>query len=257
MPRWLYALLATLLLAAPARAQNPSRLDLVLARGALRVGLTGDYKPFSIVDKSAPLGMTGLDVDAAQTLAQSLGVKLEIVQTAWPHLMDDLLADKYDIGMGGITITLARQKTALFSTPVMRAGKTAIARCADKDKYPTLAAIDQPGVRVAANPGGTNESFDRANLHAATIVPFPNNATIFDDLVAGKADVMITDGVETRLQQKLHPELCAINPDHPFNTSELGYMLPRDPVWKAYVDQWLAISTETGDRAKLVSKWLD
>ncbi len=256
MKRWLLAALATLCLATPAFAQT-SRLDLIIARGTLRVGLTGDYKPFSIVDKSAPLGMTGLDVDAAQSLAQSLGVKLEIVQTAWPHLMADLLADRYDIAMGGITITLARQRTALFSTSVMRAGKTAIARCANASKYGSLAAIDQPGVRVAMNPGGTNETFDRANLHQATIVPFSDNAAIFADLVAGKADVMITDGVETRLQQKLHPELCAIHPNHPFNTSELGYMLPRDPIWQAYVNQWLAITNDTGDRQKLVAKWLD
>ena len=37
--------------------------------------------------------------------------------------------------MGGVTITLPRLMTAFFSNPVMRAGKTPIARCTDKDKY--------------------------------------------------------------------------------------------------------------------------
>jgi hypothetical protein len=36
----------------------------------------------------------------------------------------------------------------------------------------TLADIDQPGVRVVANPGGTNADFDKANIHHATIVNY-------------------------------------------------------------------------------------
>jgi hypothetical protein len=58
---------------------------------------------------------------------------------------------------------------------------------------------------VIVNPGGTNECFDRAHLQKATIVQWSDNATIFDALVEGKADLMITDVVETRVQAKLHP----------------------------------------------------
>ena len=172
-------------------------------------------------------------------------------------LLGDLAADKFDLAMGGISVNLERQKAAFFSIPVMRAGKAAIARCTDKDRFASLEAIDRPGVKVLANPGGTNERFDRATLKAAEIVVFPNNAAIFDELAAGRGDVMITDAVETRLQQKLHPELCAIHPDQPFDFGELAYLLPRDPVLKAYVDQWLHFSFATGEYAGLTRKWLE
>ena len=66
--------------------------------------------------------------------------------------------------MGGVSVTLERQKTAFFSAPYLRDGKTPIARCADKDKFADLAAIDRPEVTVIVNPGGTNEKFDRAHL---------------------------------------------------------------------------------------------
>ena len=36
----------------------------------------------------------------------------------------------------------------------MRDGKRPIARCADKERYTSIGAIDQPGVRVVVNPGG-------------------------------------------------------------------------------------------------------
>jgi hypothetical protein len=60
---------------------------------------------------------------------------------------------------GGISITLDRQKKGLFSTPIMREGKTPIARCADAGKYESIADIDKAGTRVIVNPGGTNERF--------------------------------------------------------------------------------------------------
>ncbi len=234
----------------------PAGLDAILARGVLRVGLTGDYKPFSFRDPDSGT-FSGLDVDMAQSLADGMGVKLVVVPTAWRSLTADLTAGKFDVAMGGVTITLPRLKTAFFSDPVMHAGKTPIARCANKDAFQTLAQIDRPGVTVITNPGGTNESFDRATLHAAKILVFPDNAKIFDELVAGHADLMITDEVETRVQQKLHPELCAIHPDAPFTTSELGYMLPRDMALKLFVDAWLRGLDASGEHAKLVAKWLD
>ena len=236
-------------------AQALSVLDAILVRGVIRVGLTGDYRPFSIKDSTGKF--EGFDVDMAESLAKGLGVKLEIVPTAWPTLMADLQAQKYDIGMGGISVTLDRAKTAYFSTPVIRTGKTPIARCADQARFTSLAAIDQPGVRVITNPGGTNERFARANVKQAEIVVFPNNAAIFDELVANHADVMMTDAVETRLQQRLHPELCAVHPDQPFDFSELAYLLPRDPALKAWVDQWLHIQSETGEETRLLAKWLN
>lgn len=256
--RWIICLLLCLMTAMPlARAQTPpaSRLDEIIARGTLRVGLTGDYRPFSALDKATGQ-YSGLDVDLANALAASLGVKLEIVPTAWGALLADLAAQKFDVGMGGISVTLERQKTAFFSAPVMRTGKTPIARCTDKDRFLALTDIDKPGVKVIVNPGGTNEKFDRANLHAAEIVLFPDNARIFDELAAGHADLMITDSVETRLQQKLHPELCAVHPDAPFDFGELAYLLPRDVAWQQYVNQWLHLSNETGALRRAQDKWL-
>ncbi len=242
-----------LLAAVPAQAQTV--LDTILARGTLRVGLTGDYRPFSIKDAAGKF--EGLDVDMAESLAKAMGVKLELVPTAWPNLMADLQAQKYDVGMGGISVTLERAKTAMFSAPVMRTGKAPIARCADKARFTSLADIDKPGVRVIVNPGGTNDRFARAHVKQAEIVTFPNNAAIFDEIIANRADVMMTDAVETKLQQRLHPELCAINPDAPFDFSELAYLLPRDPALKAFVDTWLHIQGETGEQRRTTAKWLN
>jgi cyclohexadienyl dehydratase len=245
-------LLATLV--GLANAETPTRLDAIVGAGVLRVGLTEDYLPFSFADASGKV--EGIDVDMAMSLAQSLGVRLDIVKTSWPTLKSDLEANNFDIAMGGITITLDRQKTGLFSNPVFSSGKTPITRCGDEPKYGTIAAIDQPGVHVIVNPGGTNERFDRVHLQKATIVPWSDNATIFDALVEGKADLMITDAVETRVQAKLHPGvLCPVHPNAPFDHSELAYWMPRDPIFAAYVNQWLNLLDLSGERQAILARW--
>jgi hypothetical protein len=63
--------------------------------------------------------------------------------------------------------------------------------------------------------------------------------TIFGQIVSGAANLMMTDAIETRLQQRLHPQLCAVHPDAPFDHAEKAILLPRDDAFKAFVDQWL------------------
>jgi cyclohexadienyl dehydratase len=248
---------AFFLLAVSVHAQQPSRLDDIVRRGALRVGMTGDYLPFTYLDK-ATSKFRGFDVDIAEALGNALGVKVEYVQTAWPRLMQDFDADKFDIAMGGISITPDRQQHGIFSTPVMRDGKNPIARCADKGKYETIADIDKPGTRVIVNPGGTNERFARANIKSAEITTYNDNVTIFNEIARGNADLMMTDSSETRYQQKLHPGvLCAVHPEKPFEVAEKAYWLQRDAAFAAFVDRWLQTVRDNGSFRRMYAAWFE
>lgn len=241
--------------AEPALAE-PSRLDQILARQVLRVGTTGDYRPFTVRDRTSGEYL-GFDIDMGRSLAGALGVNVEFVTTSWATMGRDLKSGAFDIAMGGVSVTLDRQKTGFFSAPYLRDGKTPIALCAEADRFQTLEAIDRPGVRVIVNPGGGNERFDRARLHAAEIIVYPDNLTIFDELARGRADLMITDASEARFQQKLHPGvLCAVHPDRPFDFAEKAYWMAPDPALKAFVDQWLHLTIEGGGFDRLAARWL-
>jgi cyclohexadienyl dehydratase len=258
MLRALASLVVVLLMAVSAQAQAPaSRLDEIIKRGTLRVGMTGDYRPFTYLDRTTSK-FSGFDVDMAEALGKALGVKVEFVPTAWPQLMKDLEADQFDIAMGGVSITLDRQKKGFFSTPIIRDGKTPIARCTDTDKYETIADIDKPGTRVIVNPGGTNERFARAHVKKAEIRVFNDNTAIFDEIAKGNADLMMTDASETRYQQKQHPGvLCAVHPEKPFDFAEKAYWLQRDVALKAFVDQWLHIAMEDGTFKRIYATWFE
>ncbi|HLU59201.1 MAG TPA: transporter substrate-binding domain-containing protein [Pseudonocardia sp.] len=233
---------------APAEAPAPtagSLLDEVRAKGEIRVCSTGDYRPFTYLDKATGT-WEGIDIDMAGDLAAKLGVRLTLVETTWGTLLDDL-GRTCDIAMGGISVTTDRAQRAFYSDPYLVDGKTPITRCENVDRFQTLEQIDQPGVRAVVNPGGTNESFVEANLERAEIVRHPDNNTIFEEILAGRADLMITDATETRWQQQQHPELCAVHPEAPFTFSEKAYLLPRgDVVLQEWVNTWLRIARNDG-----------
>ncbi|KPC63867.1 transporter substrate-binding domain-containing protein [Streptomyces chattanoogensis] len=241
---------------AAARHPGATLLDAVPRRGVLRVCTTGDYRPFTYRDSKTGK-YSGVDIQMARDLAKSLDAKPRYVATTWARLVGDLAAGRCDIGMGGVSLTLARARAAYFSEPTRTDGKTPIVRCADKDKYRTLEEIDRPGTKVVVNPGGTNEEFARAHIKRATLTVHPDNTTIFDEIIAGRADVMMTDASETRYQAKIHPELCSVHPDKPFTFSEKAYVLPRgDEEFKAYVDQWVHLATHDGTYRKYEDAWM-
>jgi cyclohexadienyl dehydratase len=251
------AALSFVLASIPAQAQTQadSTLDTVMKAGVLRACTPGDYKPFSFLKPDG--SYEGIDIDLAQSLAAAIGAKLELVKTSWANLVPDFAAGKCDIAIGGISVTTERQKRVFFSTAYMVNGKTPIVRCDDVKKFQSVADIDKAGVRVIANPGGSNERFAKANFKTATLTIHAENLTIFDEILAKRADVFVTEAAEALTQQKLKPGLCAVNPDKPLQYGEMAYMLPRnDAVMKSFVDQWLHLSKASGEYQKTVDKWL-
>jgi len=251
-------LFLTLLAAGTATAQaegTSSHLDRVLQKGSLNVCTTGDYKPYSYLRPDGQY--EGIDIAMAQSLAASLGVKVNWVKTSWKTMMQDMTSNKCDIAMGGVSVTLARQQKAWFADVLAQDGKIPFVRCEDAHKYQTIAQLNQPGVRLIEPVGGTNEAFARAYLPNAHLELFHDNVTIFQQLLDNKADVMITDASEAQFQQKRFPKLCAVNVKKPLQYGEKAYLLPKDDIsWKMYVDQWLHLSKAKGDYQQIVSQWL-
>ena len=254
-----HAALAALVLALPvslaaAQAPAPSRLDDVIKSGKLRVCTPGDYKPFSYL--RADGGFEGLDIDLVQAAAKAMGAEVEMVKSAWPTLMKDF-TEKCDVAVGGISVTTDRQKSAFFTDAYMVNGKAPITKCENVAKFQTVADIDKPNVTVIENPGGSNERFARANFKQAKIVIFNDNVTIFDEILKGNADVMISESVETIVQQKLRPGLCAVNPDKPLQYGEMAWLLPRgDAAMKGWMDTWFHLAKATGDYDRITGRWL-
>lgn len=235
-----HAMTTTAMVAQPNQAsQTMSTLDAIQQRGVLRVGMTGDYKPMAYFNKETGT-YEGIEVDLAKSLAEALGVKLEIVKTTWPTLLQDTLDGKFDVAMSGITRTYAREKVAYMSDGYITFGKTVLMRKQDVSKYPTLDAINKSTVRVGVNPGGTNEKFAHAYLPKATLVVHAKNAEIPELVANGTVDIMVTETLEAARYIREDANLAAPLLDKPFTKNQFGILMKRDEPLLHFVNLWLA-----------------
>ncbi len=97
-------------------------LDDILDRGTLRVGMEPGYMPFEMTNKKGEI--VGFDVDMAKHMAKAMGVKLELVSTAWDGIIPALITKKFDILMSGMTLTQGRNLKISFAKPYIVIGQS-------------------------------------------------------------------------------------------------------------------------------------
>jgi cyclohexadienyl dehydratase len=73
----------------------------------------------------------------------------------------------------------------------------------------------------------------------------------------GTADAMVSDKIEVELQVNLNNgTLCMVN-EEPWTFEELGYLLPRDQVFKNFVDTWVRMREGSGGWNATLDKWME
>ncbi len=258
---------------------NKSHLFRILERGVLRVGTSGDYKPFSFVvpkadvekgrqakrdvdsrlsNKTDDQVLIGYDIDAAKKLAEDLGVKLEFVPFEWRNLIAGLVADKYDIAMSGITIRLERAKAVAFSEPYILIGSSPLVRKEHAKRFRSWQDVDRPGVRLVVTLGTSNDQIVTKRFKRAEIKRITAPASTVAELLSNRADATITDNIAAVMQVLDHPDdLHAVNPRHPFEKDFFGYPVQQgDQTWLNYLNTWVSLNKQDGFFEELEQKWI-
>lgn len=200
-------------------------IERIRQNGVLLAGTTGDYHPLTFLEPDS--SYTGFGIEVAEAIAEHLGVGIRFVPTSWPTLTADVLEEpqKFDLAIGGITITDKRLETMLMSEGYLANGKTILCRSEDADKFKSLEDIDKPEVKVMVNPGGTNELLAREKLTHATIIVHPSNLEIPNLIAEGAADIMITEITEAPYYTSLDDRVAAPLIDKPFTHGFIGVLM--------------------------------
>lgn len=239
-----------------AEAQAPkSRLLRVQEANTLRVGTTGDFIPMSYRDPSSN-EFRGHQIDAANELAQELGVKVEFVVTDWKTIMSAIQSDKFDIAMTGTSMSVARAKSAGFSIPWGRNAFFPLVQKKNVTKFKSWDDLNNPKVTAAFNLGTTMEQFVQTNLPKSAVRRVESPARDWQELLAGRVDFVVASLIEGAALTKQHPDLQLILMDKPKNSIPMAFLLPiDDQQWINFVNNWITIKRQNGYFVELNKKW--
>jgi cyclohexadienyl dehydratase len=240
---------------AAAQAQQNSKLERILKAGVLRVGTTGDYNPMSFRDP-ATKELAGHQIDAARELAKDMGVKVEFVPTDWKTLVQGVQAGQYDIAMTGASMSVARAKTAGFTTPWGRNAFFPLVLKKNAQKFKTWDDLNQPSVTAGFNLGTTMEQFVQSTLPKSTVRRVESPARDWQELLAGRVDYVVTSLIEGSSLIKQYPDMTLMFLDQPRNSIPMSFVVPiDDQIWINFVNNWVTIKRQNGYFAELNKKW--
>jgi polar amino acid transport system substrate-binding protein len=232
-----------------------STLDVVRRRGVVRVGVS-TFVPWVMNSKSGSL--IGFEVDVAKQLADDLGVKAELVQTSFPNLLDDLMSNRFDIIVTGLSITPARALVANFSIPVGESYARLLANRAKAAGVRTAAGFDRPEVTIGVRAGALGEEIAKKSFPRARIQPFDDEDALVDAVLTGK----VTAGVAWSpapefLAAKASDKLFLPLADPLARSREAFAVRKGDPDLLFFLDAWIRYYQDTGWLAERRKYWFD
>ncbi|NIN36279.1 MAG: transporter substrate-binding domain-containing protein, partial [Gammaproteobacteria bacterium] len=166
-------------------------LDDILERGTLRVGMEPGYMPFEMTNKKGEI--VGFDVDMAKRMAKAMGVKLELVSTAWDGIIPALITKKFDIIMSGMTLTQERNLKISFADPYIVIGQSILVDKKLAGEIKSYKDLDNKKYKVASKLGTTGEQATKRMISNATYISFETEQEGVMDLLNGKIDAFVYD----------------------------------------------------------------
>ncbi len=220
------------------RAEAGTVLSRVQSAG-LRVCIWPDYYGITFRNpRTQQLG--GIDIELSQEFARDLGVKLTHVDSSFPKLVDDLLAERCDIAMFAVGVLPARQQHLKFSQPYLQSDIYGVTTRASRSVR-QWADIDQPGVVVGVQAGTFMEPVMASALKQARMVVVRPPQTREQELEAGRVDVFMTDYPYSRRLLENADWAKLIAPTAPFHVLPYAYAVrPGDEDWLKRVDEFVA-----------------
>ena len=150
------------------------------------------------------------------------------------------------------SITPERSAVASFpSIPYHAGGKTFLCRRTDSARFSVKDSVNKARVRLIVNKGGTNESVARAMFPTATLIVYPDNIGVFNEIIAGRADVMVTDDTEADLKVHQYPQLCRSFPGT-LTKNNKAIWIHTDTALLNFVNDWLGKQLASG----MPQQWL-
>jgi|HubBroStandDraft_6_1064221.scaffolds.fasta_scaffold592296_1 polar amino acid transport system substrate-binding protein len=234
-------------------------LDEVKKRGTLIVGTEAAYVPYEFVKDG---NIIGYDPDIIEIMVKNLGVKADIIDTAWAGIIPSLYANKFDCIISAMTMTKERAEKVLFSMPYAEATNVILLR-ADEDRIKTADDLSGKiiGVQLGSAAAGIIKVFE-AKLTAAgkpgfaEVKQYEHYPEAYQDLLNKRVDAVVNSKSTMMVVMKDAPGKFKMIGGITDITAYFGMAFRKeDTGLRDFVNTQLAQLKTDGTLSKLQEKW--
>jgi len=179
------------------------QLDQIIKSGTLKVGLS-TFVPWAMLDKKGDL--IGFEVEVAKQLAEDLGVEIEFIQTKWSGIIPALLTGKFDIIIGGMSVTPERNISVNFTDAYEYSGQSIVANREQTGGLTGLSKFNDSKIVLAARTGSTSVVAIERFLPDAELRLFDDEPQGIQELLNGRVDAWVSSFPFPQLQAEKYPD---------------------------------------------------
>ena len=148
----------------------------------MRIGVEGNYPPFSQV--SADGALSGFDIDIANALCAKMDVQCEMVQQEWDGMIPALNAKKFDMIVASMSITEKRKAVVDFSDPYYDVPSRFIAK---EGTYTGYTPEDLKGKTIIVLRNSPRADYIAATYPENPVLLVDKEPAVYLELAAGRA----------------------------------------------------------------------
>ena len=156
----------------------------------LRVGVEGNYPPFSMI---APDGkLQGFDIDIANAVCAEMKAECTFVQQEFDGIIPALNARKFDLIVASMTITEARRRSVDFSDPYYDVPSRFIAK---QGAFADHSPAALKGKKIVVLRNSPRATFLAETYKESEVVLAGKETEVYMELAVGRADVAFGSSV--------------------------------------------------------------
>ena len=213
-------------------------------RGVIRVGMS-TFVPWAMRDRDGDL--IGFEIDVAKKLAEDMEVEIEFVPTAWDGIIPALLAGKFDVIIGGMSITPARNLTVNFTRPYAHSALGVMANIELAEGMVWPDDYNAAGVTFVCRRGATPCKYIQDSFPRATLRQFDDDGQVEQEVLNGGAHVLVSSQPKPAFAVFDNPEIVFAPTSEPINPGNEAFALRKgDPDALNFFDNWILVNTDSG-----------
>jgi len=230
-----------------------STVEQVLRRGVLRVGMS-TFVPWAMKDKKGQL--VGFEIDVATRLAKDMGVQAEFVPTKWAGIIPALLTGKFDVIIGGMGITPARNLKVNFTGAYDYSGMSMAASKTLAAGFDSIEDFNRPDVVLTARLGATPVDAAKKYMPKAQLRLFDDEAQIFQEVINGRAHGVVASAPTPAFQVLKYPDKLFLPLKDTFTKEPIGFAVRKGDIDTLnYFNNWITVAAAEGWLAERKHYW--